>query len=110
MSAGYVKVAKTSDVPVGTMKEVDVVGIQILIANVSGNYYAISNKCSHMRNALSQGVLDGNIVTCTGHNAQFDVTTGKVVTRPKVAFLHPKIKDMLSYQLRVENENIMVKL
>ena len=54
--------------------------------------------------------LDGNIVTCTRHNAQFDVTTGKVATRPKLGFLHPKIKDVLSYQLKVENENIMVKL
>ena len=110
MSAGYVKVAETSEVPVGTLKEVEVEGIQILIANVNGNYYAISNKCSHMGHALSQGVLDGNIVTCTRHNAQFDVTTGKVVTRPKVGFFHPKIKDVLSYQLKVENENIMVKL
>lgn len=110
MSADYVKVAETWAVPVGTMKEVEVEGTQILIANVNGNYYAISNKCSHMGNPLSQGVLDGNIMTCTGHNAQFDVTTGKVVTRPKVAFLHPKIKDVPSYQLKVEDENIMVKL
>jgi hypothetical protein len=36
MSADYVKVAETSAVPVGTMKEVE--GTQILIANVNGNY------------------------------------------------------------------------
>ncbi|MGB9371308.1 MAG: Rieske 2Fe-2S domain-containing protein [Halobacteriota archaeon] len=108
MGADYVKVAETSEVPVGTMKEVE--GAQILIANVNGNYYAISNKCSHMGTPFSQGVLDGNIVTCAKHRAQFDVTTGKVVTRPKVAFLHPKINDVPSCQLKVENENIMVKL
>ena len=110
MSVDYVKVAETSEVPVGTMKEVEVGGAQILIANVNGNYYAISTKCSHMGTPLSQGVLDGNIVTCAKHRAQFDVTTGKVVTRPKMAFLHPKIKDVPSYQLQVEEENIMVKL
>jgi nitrite reductase/ring-hydroxylating ferredoxin subunit len=38
MSADYVKVAETSAVPVGTMKEVEVEGTQILIANVNGNY------------------------------------------------------------------------
>lgn len=56
MSAGYVKVAETSEVPVGTTKEVEVEGTQILLANVNNSYYAISNKCSHMENALSQGV------------------------------------------------------
>ena len=77
---------------------------------MNGNYYAIGNNCSYMGNALSEGVLDGNIMTCTVHNAQFDVTIRKVVTRPKVIFLHPKIKDVPSYQLKVEDENIMVKL
>jgi len=110
MTSDYVKVAETSEIPVSTMKKVEVDGTEILIANVNGNFYAISNKCTHMGKALSQGVLDGNIVTCAVHKAQFDVTTGKVVARPKVAFLHPKIKDALSYQLKVENENIMVKL
>ena len=111
MSSDYVRVARTSEIPVGTMKKAEVSGKEILIANVNGDFYAINNKCTHMGNPLSEGVLNGNIVTCTiGHNAQFDVTTGKVVARPKVAFLHPKIKDALSYQLKVENEDIMVKL
>lgn len=110
MSSDYVKVAETSEIPASTMKKAELDGTEILIANVNGNYYAISNKCSHMGDPLSQGVLNGNIVTCIGHNAQFDVTTGKVVASPKVAFLHPKIKDVPSYQLKVENGNIMVKL
>ena len=109
MSSDYVKVAEASEIPVGTTKKAEVEGTEILIANVNGDYYAISNKCSHMGTPLSEGVLQGNIVTCRKHNAQFDVTTGKVVTRPKVAFLHPKIKDVASYQLKVENGNIMVK-
>jgi 3-phenylpropionate/trans-cinnamate dioxygenase ferredoxin component len=110
MTSDYVKVAETSEVPIGTMKKAEVDGTEILVANVNGNYYAISNKCSHMGTPLSEGVLQGNIVTCRKHHAQFDVTTGKVVARPKVAFLHPKINDEPSYQLKVENGSIMVKL
>jgi hypothetical protein len=45
-----------------------------------------------------------------GAQCKFDVKTGKVVTRPKVVFFHPKMKDVPSYQIKVEDENIMVKL
>ncbi len=110
MSSDYVRVAGTSEIPVGTMKKAEVAGTEILIANVNGDYYIIGNTCTHKGTALSQGVLDANIVTCLGHGAQFDVTTGKVVSRPKMGFFHPKIRDMPSYKLTVENENIMVKL
>lgn len=44
MSSDFIKIAETSEVPVGTVKEVKVAGTQILIANVNGNYYAIGNK------------------------------------------------------------------
>jgi 3-phenylpropionate/trans-cinnamate dioxygenase ferredoxin subunit len=110
MSLDYVRVAGTSEIPVGTMKKTEVEGTEILIANVKGDYYVIGNTCTHMRTALSQGVLNGSIVTCPRHKAQFDVTTGKVVSRPKVGFFHPNIQDVPSYLLKVENENIMVKL
>lgn len=62
MSAGYVKVAETSEVPAGNMKKVEVEGTQILIANVNGNYYAISNKCSLMGNALTQALGARHII------------------------------------------------
>ncbi|MGZ4951606.1 MAG: Rieske (2Fe-2S) protein [Halobacteriota archaeon] len=110
MSADYVKVAETSAVPVGTMKKAKVGGTELLIANVNGDYYAINNKCPHMGHNLSLGVLEGNMVTCARHKAQFDVTTGKGVSGPKVGPYQLKVEDARSYPLRVENEDIMVKL
>jgi nitrite reductase/ring-hydroxylating ferredoxin subunit len=92
MGSDYVRVAGTSEIPVGTLKKAEVKGTEILIANVNGDYYVIGNTCTHMRTALSQGVLDDNIVTCPGHKAQFDVTTGKVVSRPKLGFFHPRYR------------------
>jgi nitrite reductase/ring-hydroxylating ferredoxin subunit len=106
----FVKVAKTIEIPAGKMKKVTQQGKEILIANVNGNFYAIDNKCTHSGGNLSEGVLEGNVVTCPKHHSKFDVTTGKVVSPPKIAFFHPKIKDEPSYQLRVENEDIMIKL
>jgi nitrite reductase/ring-hydroxylating ferredoxin subunit len=110
VESGYVKVAGKAEVPVGKMKAFKLESKEILIANVNGDYYAISNRCTHAGGDLSQGVLEGNVVTCPKHRAKFDVTTGKVVSHPKIGFLHPKAKDEPVYQVKVENENIMVKL
>jgi 3-phenylpropionate/trans-cinnamate dioxygenase ferredoxin subunit len=50
----------------------------MLIANVNENYYTIGNRCTHADGILSQGVLEGNVVTCPKHHAKFDVTTSYV--------------------------------
>ena len=110
MESGYIRVAGKTEVPVGKMKAVKLQGKEILIANVNGNYYAIGNRCSHAGGDISQGVLEVNIVTCPKHHAKFDVTSGKVVSHPRVGFLHPKANDEPIYQVKVENENILVKI
>lgn len=109
MESGYVRVTGKTEVPVGKMKAFKLEGKEILIANVNGNYCAIGNRCTHAGGDLSQGVLEGNVVTCPKHHAKFDVTSGKVVTHPKIGFLHPKAKDEPVYQVKVEDENILVK-
>jgi len=110
MESDYVRVAGTSEIPTGRMKMVKFLDREILIANVNGNYYAIDNKCTHQNGDLSQGVLEGNVVTCPKHKSQFDVTTGKVVSLPKVGFFHPKIHDAPSYLVKVENDNILINI
>jgi nitrite reductase/ring-hydroxylating ferredoxin subunit len=60
------------------MKHVDVNGIEILIAHIGGNYYAVSDRCGHS-NASPRGNLKGTVVTCPLHGAQFDVTTDRKV-------------------------------
>jgi nitrite reductase/ring-hydroxylating ferredoxin subunit len=110
MESGYVMVAGKAEVPVGKMKAVKLEGKEIMIANVNGNYYAINSTCTHAGGDLSQGVLEGNVVTCQKHHAKFDVTSGELVSKPKIGFLHVNANDEPTYQVRVEDENIMVKL
>jgi len=107
---GYVRVAEKSEIPIGKMKKIPVQGKEILIANVNGKFYAIDNVCTHERGDLSQGTLEGNVVTCPKHKSKFDVITGKVISPPKIVFFHPKIKDETIYQVKNENDDIMIKL
>jgi 3-phenylpropionate/trans-cinnamate dioxygenase ferredoxin component len=110
MQSNFVKVTQTSEVPPGTSKAFKVEGKDVLVANVNGNFYAVALKCTHMGGDLSKGKLEGNTVTCPRHHAQFDVTTGKVVSHPKMALMHPKANDLATFEVKTEDNNIMIKL
>jgi nitrite reductase/ring-hydroxylating ferredoxin subunit len=59
----------------------------LCIANVSGTFYVIEDRCGHQNASLSMGTLEGKIVTCPLQFSQFDVTTGKKVSGPVEANL-----------------------
>lgn len=104
-----VKVAEISEIPSGQMKAVKLADKEVLIANVNGVIYAIGNICTHQGVELSKGKLEGNTVTCPKHKSKFDVTTGKVISGPKIPLMHPKIKDDPAYVVRVEGKDILLE-
>ena len=65
-------------------------------------FYAVSDTCGHNRAPLSRGKLDGCIVECPLHFAQYDVRTGKLVDGPIAA-------DLPVYQVRVDGDTVYVK-
>jgi nitrite reductase/ring-hydroxylating ferredoxin subunit len=70
----FLEAAKVGEIEKGKMKSVELKGIDVLIANVDGRFYAMDDRCGHMSALLSMGKLNGKIVTCPFHYAQFDVT------------------------------------
>lgn len=106
----FVKAAETSEIPVGKMKAVKLGEKEILIANLDGKYYAIGNRCTHRDGELSKGTLEGTTITCPKHKSKFDVTTGKVISGPRIPLIHPKIKDEPSYEVKIEGIHILLKL
>ena len=106
----FVKVADISEIPIGNRKMVKLEGKEILLTNIGGTYYAVGNRCTHAGGDLSKGSLDGNIITCPRHGSKFDVTTGKVVSGPKILFLRPKIKDEPVYEVKVDGREIWLKI
>jgi len=109
MEAGYARVANKSEIGTGKMKKVVLHDREVLIVNVEGVYYAVDNMCTHFGGDLSEGVLEGKVVTCPNHRSKFDVTTGKVVSPPAEALGRPDIEDLQTYLVKVEDQYIMVK-
>lgn len=107
---GFVKVTETTELTVGKTKKVVVNEEAILLSNIDGSFYAISDKCPHMGGSLSKGILEDGIITCPRHGSKFDVKTGKAVGGPKILFLKFKVKDDRSYPVKLEGNNIYIEL
>ena len=118
--AEFVRVARLSDIPPGTMKGIKAKGKEILVANVDGEAYAIADRCTHLRYRLHKGTLDGTIVECAGHGSRFDVTDGGLcswVTHPMWYKLlmdgtFPGVmkRGVGSYATRVEGDDVYVEV
>ena len=102
MADEFVPVAKTTDLLPGQMKWVAVNGERRVLANVEGTFYAISDVCGHRNAPLSRGKLDGYLIECPLHFAQFDVRTGELVNGPVSTAV-------AVYQVRVEGETVYIK-
>ena len=99
--AEFVTVAKTSDIEPGKMILVEVDDEDVAVANVNGEYYAFGAECPHAGGPLDEGDVEGNIVVCPWHGAEFNMTTGKALTMPA--------SDSIStYQVRVDGEEIQL--
>lgn len=81
----FERAAKVSDIPAGTLREVQIGQKTIALANVGGKFHAISDVCLHRGGPLGQGELANSVVTCPWHGWQFDVTNGKLVQDPRMS-------------------------
>ncbi len=99
----FVKVAKISEILPGEVKSYLVENEVIAICNVEGKFYALKDECTHMEFPLSDGVLEGETITCAHHGAEFDVRSGE-------ALCMPAAEPVDTYELKVDGEDIYVLL
>jgi len=112
----FTEVSKIDELKSGTMKAVNVAGREILLARVGDKYYAVDNLCSHMKGNLSQGKLEGTVVTCPLHGSQFDISNGRVVRwlkgglMSKVSKVLKPSKGLTVYNVEVEDNRVLVEV
>jgi len=106
----FVKVAQVSEIPSGSMKKAVVDDEEILIANVDGTFYAIAERCTHLRGHLSQGQIRDGIVTCPRHGSRFDVRTGRAVGAAQLLFLKTTPRDLQTYTVTIDGQDVFVDL
>ena len=97
-----VQVAQVDDLEPGSMMMVEVDGKPVLLANLEGEFYAVSDLCTHEEYNLSEGSLDGCEVECPGHSAFFDLKTGDVIDGPAMEPLE-------TYSVQIEDGAVFIE-
>ena len=64
--------------------------LDICVSKAGGKFYAVADRCGHSNAPLSKGEVEGTVVTCPLHLAQFDLMTGAVVRPPNQATPRPE--------------------
>jgi NADPH-dependent 2,4-dienoyl-CoA reductase/sulfur reductase-like enzyme/nitrite reductase/ring-hydroxylating ferredoxin subunit len=95
--------ANTSDLNSGEMKEFAAGETRILLARVGDQFYAVGATCPHYGGALAEGALCGTHVICPLHHAIFDVVNGELEEPPA-------LDSLVSYQVRVEGDRVLVRV
>ena len=114
-----VDVCSAEELLPGACRIVSAGGRRFGVFNVRGAYYALLDRCPHGGAPLCQGrvggmtvadapgaelrrVRDGEILRCPWHGWEFEIATGKTVTKPVV-----RVK---TFPARVEDGRVVVEL
>ena len=101
MAQEFTKIARTEEIPLGSMKSVELAGERVVVANVEGDYYAFGDECSHAGGLLSEGYIEGKSVECPLHGSLFNMRTGVPETPPAD-------ESVPVYQVKVEGNDILI--
>ncbi|TMC19588.1 MAG: Rieske 2Fe-2S domain-containing protein, partial [Chloroflexi bacterium] len=97
----WIAVATLDDLWAGDILGVEVEGEQILLVYPeAGTVRAYQGVCPHQQALLADGDLHENILTCSSHHWQFDLTTGQGV--------NPQHCRLYRYEVKLENQCIYV--
>ena len=81
-----------------TARRVD--GHDLLLVRHNGVVYAYENRCAHLGVALSEGRLDGYVLTCRAHHWQYDVRSGSGV--------NPATACLTRFAVKIEDGKVFV--
>lgn len=99
--ADYVAVVKVKELGPGDMLRVIVNHVPLCVFNVSGNFFATADTCTHAEASLCEGEFDGEVVVCPLHGAEFNVKTG-------AALCFPATQALATYPVRVAGDQVSV--
>jgi nitrite reductase/ring-hydroxylating ferredoxin subunit len=86
----------------GEVRGVNLGGVDVVLCNVDGELFAYEDRCPHLANPLSHGVLNHNTLRCAAHEWEFDARTGQGVN-PQAARLKP-------FPVRLDHDRIFIQI
>lgn len=85
---------------IGEMRGLLVQGRRVLIVRTADAVCAYADRCAHLGVPLSQGKLEGGVITCSAHHYQYDARTGHGI--------NPESARLEAFPVRIEAGRIEV--
>jgi nitrite reductase/ring-hydroxylating ferredoxin subunit len=102
-------VTTLDDLPVGSIKMVRVDDHRLCLVRTSEGVFALDHACPHEGYGMTQGSLDGNLITCAWHNWKFRVDDGSCVVGEEDITTHEAtVDDNGNVSVSVRRPNIAV--
>ncbi len=98
--ADFVTICRVADIANGTAKMFVVNGKELAVYNLAGSFYATQQACLHRNGPLSEGDIDGCVVTCPWHGWEYDIPTGENLVDRK--------SKLATYPVKIENGEVKV--
>lgn len=103
MALVFVKVCRAADVPPGELRQFNIRGTEILVANVDNQLFCLEARCTHAGAPLAEGDLTGEVIVCPWHGSRFNATNGSVLGGPAK-------KQLRVYSSTVKEETLLIEL
>lgn len=100
-SLDFIPIVGVNDLHNGERLLIEIGELEIVLFNITGEFFAIGDLCTHDDGPLSDGDVEGNEIICPRHGARFDLRTGKANTLP--AYI-----DIPAYPVRVVGDQIEI--
>jgi toluene monooxygenase system ferredoxin subunit len=62
-------------------------GQRLVLAKIDDTVHAFADRCAHLAFPLSEGTLEGRVLTCAAHQWQYDVTSGRGINPSDVCLV-----------------------
>ncbi|BHH82969.1 Rieske (2Fe-2S) protein [Desulforhopalus sp. 52FAK] len=99
----YIKIAKINDFEDKHIKSYTVMGKKVgIVRQENGDFFAIEVGCKHQSADLTEGPIDGLVVTCPRHQWKYDLLTGECLNHDST--------HLRRHALKVEGQNILISL
>ena len=74
-------IASASEVLAGRINKASIGSVNLILLRVDGEVFAYADACPHEGHALSRGELEADVLICAKHFWEFEVRTGKHISR-----------------------------
>lgn len=101
--SGWTKAASIDELTANEGKCVTVVGQEIALFFVDGEYYALADACPHVGASMAEGAVDCGEVVCPWHGARFQLKDGALLQGPAR-------EGLKAYNVKIEDGSVFIEL